>query len=205
MWWKPVIAAATLASGLVVGGLLRSREKEKRTPIAEAPAPAAKPTKPPRTDFATPRSIILPIAGLKRSDIVDTFDQSRGGGRKHEATDILSPRNTPVVAVRPGTIAKLFVSVPGGNTIYLFDAESPVCYYYAHLEKYADGLKEGIQVQPGQVIGYVGASGNAPPDTPHLHFAIFLLGPERRWWQGTPINPYPFLIEALDQGREPAH
>jgi peptidoglycan LD-endopeptidase LytH len=205
MWWKPLIVATTLATGLIVAGVLRSRDKQKRVPIADVPPPVTRPVNPPLPESGTPPPIILPIQGLKRSDIFDTFDQARGSTRKHEATDILAPRTTPALAVRAGTIARLFVSVPGGNTIYLFDAGYPYCYYYAHLEKYADGLKEGMAVRQGEVIGYVGTSGNAPPDTPHLHFAIFLLGPDRKWWQGTPINPYPFLLEALNQGREPAH
>jgi murein DD-endopeptidase MepM/ murein hydrolase activator NlpD len=101
--------------------------------------------------------------------------------------------------VRPGIIQKLFLSEPGGNTIYLFDAEYPYSYYYAHLERYAEGLGEGRVVRQGEVIGYVGTSGNAPPDTPHLHFGIFALGPDRRWWEGRPLNPYPRLLESLER------
>ena len=92
-----------------------------------------------------------------------------------------------------GHIAKLFSSERGGLTVYQFDTDERYCYYYAHLEAYADGLTEGMRVKRGQIIGHVGTSGNAPPDTPHLHFAIFALGPEKRWWEGTPIDPYPAL------------
>jgi peptidoglycan LD-endopeptidase LytH len=98
-----------------------------------------------------------------------------------------------VVAVEPGRIAKLFNSKAGGITIYQFDPTEQFCYYYAHLERYADGLQEGQHVDKGQVIGYVGVSGNAPKDTPHLHFAVFRLGPTKRWWEGTPIDPYDLL------------
>lgn len=144
------------------------------------------------------RSLGLPIAGLKASDIQDTFAQPRGGGeRRHEATDILAPRGTPVVAVDTGIIAKMFTSVPGGLTVYQFNLAQTHAYYYAHLDKYANGLRESVLVKKGDVIGYVGTTGNADPNTPHLHFAIFELGPEKHWWQGKPLNPYPLLMEAV--------
>lgn len=139
------------------------------------------------------RHLELPVQGLKHHDLRDTFNEMRGGARRHEALDILAPRNTPVLAVEDGTIAKLFLSKPGGLTIYQFDPMSTYAYYYAHLERYADGLKNGGRVTRGQVIGYVGTSGNAPPDTPHLHFAIFKLTDAKRWWEGVAIDPYPIL------------
>jgi murein DD-endopeptidase MepM/ murein hydrolase activator NlpD len=139
------------------------------------------------------RHLTLPVQGLKRESLRDTFGEMRGTSRRHEALDILAPRDTPVVAVDDGTIAKLFVSKPGGNTIYQFDPTSTYAYYYAHLERYAEGLKDGAAVVRGQIIGYVGTSGNAPPDTPHLHFAVFKLTDEKRWWRGTALDPYPIL------------
>jgi murein DD-endopeptidase MepM/ murein hydrolase activator NlpD len=139
------------------------------------------------------RSLSLPVQGIKREELRDTFNEMRGGSRRHEAIDILAPRNTPVFAVQDGKIAKLFVSAAGGITIYQFDPGEDYVYYYAHLERYADGLKEGDDVRRGQIIGYVGTTGNAPRDTPHLHFAIFKLTDEKRWWQGTPIDPYSVL------------
>jgi len=111
-------------------------------------------------------------------------------GHLHEAVDILAPRNTAVHAVEDGTLVKLFVSKAGGNTIYQFDESGRFAYYYAHLERYAIGLREGDSIKEGQVIGYVGTSGNAPKNTPHLHFAVFELGPERQWWKGKAIDPY---------------
>jgi peptidoglycan LD-endopeptidase LytH len=121
----------------------------------------------------------------------DTYLQARGGGvRAHEALDIPASRGTPVLAVEDGRIAKLFLSKPGGRTIYHFDDALEFSYYYAHLDGYADGLREGMRVRKGQVIGYVGSTGDAAPESPHLHFAIFRLGPERQWWRGTPINPF---------------
>jgi murein DD-endopeptidase MepM/ murein hydrolase activator NlpD len=141
----------------------------------------------------TRRDLEIPVEGVKRNQLVDTFDDKRGGQRTHEALDILAPRNTPVKAVEDGTIARLFESKAGGTTIYQFDPTDQYCYYYAHLERYASGLKEGDTVKKGQVIGYVGTSGNAPKDTPHLHFAVFKLTSARHWWEGTPVNPYAIL------------
>ena len=139
------------------------------------------------------RHLELPLQGLKRSELRDTFRETRDGTRQHEALDILAPRDTPVLAVDDGMVAKLFLSKPGGNTIYQFDPTSTYAYYYAHLERYAAGLKNGDRVTRGQVIGYVGTSGNAPPNAPHLHFAIFKLTDAKRWWKGAAIDPYPIL------------
>ena len=137
-----------------------------------------------------------PIRGLRLTELRDTFDEVHHGHR-HEAIDIVAPRGTPVHAVVSGTIQKLFLSKAGGNTIYEFDDAGVYCYYYAHLDRYAKELREGMRVKRGSVIGFVGSTGNADPRTPHLHFAIFRLGPERTWWKGTAINPYPALVEAV--------
>lgn len=139
------------------------------------------------------RHLELPVQGLKRSELRDTFREMRERTRRHEALDILAARGTPVLAVDDGVVAKLFLSKPGGNTIYQFDSTSTYAYYYAHLERYVAGLKNGDSVTRGQVIGYVGTSGNAPPNTPHLHFAIFKLTDAKRWWEGMAIDPYPIL------------
>jgi len=139
------------------------------------------------------RRLELPVQGVPREKLNDSFDEMRGGSRKHEAIDILAPLNTPVLAVEQGTIAKLFRSDAGGITIYQFDPSSTYVYYYAHLDHYASGLAEGKRVDRGQVIGYVGVTGNAPKNTPHLHFAIFKLTAEKKWWQGTAIDPYKVL------------
>jgi len=133
----------------------------------------------------------VPIDGATVETFKGQFaDRRENGNRPHEAVDILAPRNTPVHAVESGTIAKLFLSKAGGNTIYEYDPSERFCYYYAHLERYADGLKDGQHVALGDVIGFVGTSGNAPPDTPHLHFAVFALGPTHQWWKGQPLDPY---------------
>ena len=135
----------------------------------------------------------MPVDNVRRDQLVPSFQDRRGQERSHEALDILAPRNTPVRAVEDGAIARLFLSKAGGITIYQFDPTGRYCYYYAHLERYADGLKEGAKVDRGQVIGYVGTSGNAPKNAPHLHFAIFRLTAERHWWEGTPLDPYEVL------------
>ena len=137
-----------------------------------------------------------PIAGLTTHDLKDSFAEVHNG-HPHEAIDIMAPRGTPVRAVVAGTIRKLFLSKPGGNTIYQFDRGSNYAYYYAHLDRYADGLREGAHVNAGDVIGYVGSTGDASLLAPHLHFTIFELGPEKQWWKGTAVNPYPFLLAAV--------
>jgi murein DD-endopeptidase MepM/ murein hydrolase activator NlpD len=130
------------------------------------------------------------VDGIPASALVSSFSDARGSSRKHEAIDILAPRGTNVLAVEDGTIAKLFTSAAGGLTIYEFDPSNRYVYYYAHLDHYAWGLKEGAEVKRGDVIGYVGTTGNAPENTPHLHFAISRLGADHRWWEGTPLDPY---------------
>ena len=138
------------------------------------------------------RTLAMPVAHMKLSDMRDTFHDARGK-RSHEATDIVAPRGTPVLAVEDGTIVKLFQSIPGGRTIYQFDPSERYCYYYAHLDAYESHLTEGMHVRRGDVIGYVGTTGNAPPNTPHLHFGITEIGKDKKWWGGTPLDPYPVL------------
>jgi len=143
-----------------------------------------------------PRPLSMPVAGIDPSTIHDNFDEMRGGDtRRHDALDILAPRGTNVVATDDGTVKKLFTSVPGGLTVYQFDPDQRYCYYYAHLDAYAPGLHEGQILHRGDLIGYVGTTGNAPKDTPHLHFAVIRLDPDRRWWTGTAIDPYPLLYK----------
>ena len=139
--------------------------------------------------------LIIPIAGVSRASLRDSFDERRGMGR-HEAIDIAAPRGSPVLAVGDGRVVKLFYSSPGGRTVYQFDPDDTFAYYYGHLDAYAAGLSEGMTLKRGDVLGYVGTTGNAAPDAPHLHFAIFRLGPDKHWWQGTAVNPYPFLDDA---------
>ena len=151
-----------------------------------------------KADVSAPlegRKLAMPVKGVKPGDIRDNFEEGRGK-RKHEAIDILAPRGTPVLAVDDGRVAKLFTSAAGGLTVYQFDSSERFIFYYAHLDRYADGLKEGTPVKRGDLVGYVGTSGNAPKDTPHLHFTIFRATPDKKWWKGEAINPYPFLARA---------
>jgi peptidoglycan LD-endopeptidase LytH len=202
-------------AGIVVGWLLHRAFAPVGSAAAEAvraevppppvetrtPRPAATSGEVPRrgdaSNVADPiadlraRQLRLPIEEANAEAMASDFAEKRdAGGRAHEAVDILAPRHTPIHAVENGVIAKLFASKAGGTTIYQFDPSERFCYYYAHLERYADGIAEGQHVARGQVIGYVGTSGNAPPNTPHLHFAIFELNADRRWWEGTPLDPY---------------
>jgi len=142
-----------------------------------------------------PGGVIVPVAGITPGDLDDNYMQVRGGGtRLHGAIDIMAPRNTPVLAAVDGTVRKLFTSAGGGLTIYQFDQSEERIYYYAHLDRYAPTLREGQFVRQGSVIGFVGTTGNAAPDAPHLHFAIEMLPPTKEWWKGTPMNPYPILV-----------
>ncbi|MFD0738364.1 M23 family metallopeptidase [Lysobacter koreensis] len=165
-------------------------------PHAQAlpPTPSAPSALPATTQpTSTPTGLLLPVQGIKAAQLSDTFNDLRGGTRIHEALDIMAPTGTPVLATADGPLVKLFTSVPGGLTAYQFDPTSTYAYYYAHLDRYAPGIAEGQVLKRGQLIGYVGSTGNADPASPHLHFAVFLLGPEKQWWKGTPINPYPLL------------
>lgn len=166
-------------------------------PVA-SPPPAATPGEPPVEMTSgvielRGRKLDLPVQGAARGELRESFNERRDGTRVHEAIDMLAPRGTPILAVEDGKIVKLFVSKAGGITVYQFDPTSRFVYYYAHLDKYANGLAEGNKVQRGQVIGYVGTSGNAPKDTPHLHFAIFQLTEKKEWWKGTPLDPFTIL------------
>ena len=140
------------------------------------------------------KDLLLPVAGVATSELRSSFVEARGGGtRTHEAIDILAARGTAVYATQDGRIAKLFTSAAGGLTIYQFDSEEQYCFYYAHLDAYAPNLTDGQTVRRGQTLGYVGTTGNAPESTPHLHFAIFKLDAEKRWWAGEPLDPFLVL------------
>ena len=155
---------------------------------AETPAIVAPPS-------AAGDALIVPVAGVRADQLSDSFaDERAGGERLHEALDIMAPRGTQVLAAAPGKVESLFKSDAGGNTIYVRSEDGRTIYYYAHLDAYAEGLKEGDAVGRGQSLGTVGSSGNASPDGPHLHFAILRTTPDAAWWEpATAINPYPLL------------
>ena len=138
--------------------------------------------------------LIIPVQGIAVRDLRDSYTEARGGGtRSHQAIDIPAPRNTPVLAATNGRILRKFSSKDGGNMIYSTDATGKFILMYAHLDHYADNLVDGMTVRQGDIIGYVGTTGNAPPDLPHLHFAIARASDIRDWWKGTAINPFPLL------------
>ena len=153
------------------------------TPVVASPAELA--------ELAA--AMTVPVQGVAASELHDSFDEARGG-RVHEAIDIHAPRGTPVVAATDGRVLRLHESRPGGLMIYQADATDRFVLMYGHLEGYAPGLADGVAVRRGQVIGYVGTSGNAPPGTPHLHFVVARGRPSTSWWRGTPVNPYPLLV-----------
>jgi len=190
--------APELASERVQPSEVEVRPSLRENPAAVAPPSPASVAAPPVVS-ADPieelrrRQLTLPVQGISADDIRDNFNETRGGSRRHEAIDVLAPRNTPVLAVEDGRIAKLFLSEAGGITIYQFDPTENYVYYYAHLEAYAPGLKEKDSITRGQVIGYVGTTGNAPRETPHLHFAVFKMTGEKQWWRGTALDPYRVL------------
>lgn len=166
-------------------GCVRSRD-----PVA-TPAPAPPSSAAPRDAGA----LTIPVAGVTRTELVDSFADSRGeGSRRHEAIDILAPAGTPVLAAMEGRIEKLFLSRDGGRTIYQRSADGRLIAYYAHLSDYAPGLGEGQTVRRGAVLGAVGSSGNADPASPHLHFAIARIAPQDRWYgKGEVVDPFPLL------------
>ncbi len=135
----------------------------------------------------------VPVEGISRQQLRDTYNHSRSQGRTHHAIDIHAPRGTPVIAVVDGTIRKLHSGARGGLAIYLMDDDGTTRYYYAHLDGYAQGLREGQRVERGEVIGYVGDTGNAQPGDYHLHFSVAILDSPSRWWEGENLNPYDLL------------
>jgi len=163
-----------------------------RPASGDAAVPSAAPSTAPAPGGADGK-LLVPVDGIAFAQLTDNYDQPRGTERHHEALDIMAAKGTKVVAAADGKIAKLFTSKPGGLTVYQFDPGEKYAYYYAHLDRYADGLKEGQVLHKGDVLGYVGTTGNADPNAPHLHFAVFELTPEKQWWKGTPVDPYPLL------------
>jgi murein DD-endopeptidase MepM/ murein hydrolase activator NlpD len=139
--------------------------------------------------------LLIPVAGIRPEQLQDTYTQSRSEGRVHNAIDIMAARNTPVLAAADGQIIKLFNSERGGITLYQLGTDQRTVYYYAHLERYADGLTENRFARRGEIIGYVGDSGNAGRDNCHLHFSIWLITDPKRFWDGENVNPYPLLTK----------
>jgi peptidoglycan LD-endopeptidase LytH len=195
--------AVAFLIGAIVGSValllvlqVRGRLKPPNAPAAdsvtaELPATGVSQASPARA--LVPSSLAIPVAGVDASDLRSDFGNPRSGGRSHAAIDIRAARGTPVIAAVDGTIRKIYSSAAGGLTIYQYDKTNQWLYYYAHLERYADGLREGQAVRRGQLIGYVGTSGNAAAAGPHLHFSIERLPPSLEYWKGSPVDPFPLL------------
>jgi murein DD-endopeptidase MepM/ murein hydrolase activator NlpD len=180
-------------------------------PVAAVPEPATRPvvlagapTRPGRNavgeaeavDYLMARGMEIPVAGRTVKNLSDTFDEGRDGGRTHRALDILAPRGTPVLAADSGRILRISENRLGGNTVYATDPQERIVYYYAHLDAYQPGLVQGMTIARGDTLGFVGTTGNAPKDTPHLHFQVMRMPADGKYWDGEPINPYPlFLLE----------
>ena len=140
------------------------------------------------------RGLIVPVAGVAVAQLQDSFDEGRDGSRVHRALDILAPRGTPVLSADDGRILRVRPNALGGNTVYATDPLGRVVYYYAHLDAYQPGLTEGASVARGDVLGTVGTTGNAPKDTPHLHFQVMSMPADGKYWDGEAINPYPLFL-----------
>ena len=185
--------SCALTSAFWLAAFNRGHVEASKPPAAAPAAPAG----PPAALVVGPSGLAIPVAGVKREQLSDTFTQARSGGRVHDAIDIMAPHGTPVVAAAPGTLEKLFFSNGGGGiTAYVRSPDGRYTFYYAHLQEYAPGLHEGQPIRQGDPIGKVGSTGNANPAGPHLHFAIHSMAPGEKWYQGEAINPYPLLAGA---------
>jgi murein DD-endopeptidase MepM/ murein hydrolase activator NlpD len=158
------------------------------TPLPPEPTPTSE-----TTNFVGQVNLIVPVAGVRPDQLIDTFDDARSEGRVHDAIDIPAAAETPVLAAADGKILKLFQSDRGGTTIYQLNTNGDLVFYYAHLSRYAVGLAEGNTVKQGEIIAYVGDTGNAGAGNYHLHFSIATVSDPKRYWEGTNINPYPLL------------
>jgi murein DD-endopeptidase MepM/ murein hydrolase activator NlpD len=197
-----IVVTATLTSAvwIVAGGTIMQRAGMVSANPASGATRTIVASAKPRSSAAAPlsaagASLVIPVRGKGPGDLTDTFSAARAGGaRIHDAIDIMADEGTPVIAAAPGKVEKLFLSTPGGNTIYIRSPDGRTIYYYAHLKSYAPGLAEQQMVTAGQSLGEVGHTGNASPDGPHLHFAVFSTTPQSKWWQSaTALNPYPLL------------
>lgn len=158
-----------------------------------APAPPQSGPTPEGAGASLPASLLIPVDGVRAEDLIDTFTQARSEGRVHNSIDIIAPKGTPVLAAADGRVVKLFQSDKGGTTIYQRGTDGKTIYYYAHLDRYADGLAENREVRRGEVLGYVGDTGNATPGNYHLHFSVWITEDPKRYWDGVNLNPYPLL------------
>jgi len=181
-----ILSAAVVL--ILVAVLWARADREVSAAVASDPSVAA-----PAAGPVLSSRLLIPVSGVDPADLVDTYAQARGEGRRHDAIDIVAPRGTPVVAVADGSVLKLFLSERGGIALYQLALDGHTIYYYAHLDRYAEGIADGSGLRQGDVIGYVGDSGNAGAGNYHLHFEITTTADASRYWGGTPQNPYPLL------------
>lgn len=190
-----VLFSLSLIAVLTIGAAMFVQVSQSAPHVQEARSTKAPPRMTPFPNFGATSAhrpaLIVPVDGVAPDDMADSWGQARAEGRTHEGVDILAAEGAPVRAAVDGRIVKFFDSVRGGVTIYQFDRAERFVYYYAHLQRRAPALREGDQVLQGDVIGYVGMTGNAP--IPHLHFEIQRLTEERKWWRAESLNPYPYL------------
>jgi murein DD-endopeptidase MepM/ murein hydrolase activator NlpD len=186
--WLPLILTAGSDRLLQV-----VRELPAPPQVAVAPAKSAARPEPKAPDVLVARRLVVPVKGVAPTALHDNFADKRSGGRSHKALDIMAPWGTPVLAADDGRLEKISSNRAGGLSAYQSDPTGQFIYYYAHLAGYPDGLKEGQPVHRGDVIGYVGTTGNAPATAPHLHFQVMLLEQKGRWWGGEAVNPYAAL------------
>ena len=163
------------------------------SPLGSPEETPATPIPPQDSSFVGKLNLIVPVRGVRPEQLVDTFKDARSEGRVHDAIDIPAPAGTDVLAAADGEIIKLFPSEKGGTTIYQLSTDKKLVFYYAHLQRYADGVAVGNKVHQGDVIAYVGDTGNAGAGNYHLHFSISIVADPKRYWEGTNINPYPLL------------
>jgi peptidoglycan LD-endopeptidase LytH len=177
-------------------------EPTAQAPTPETPAPDPEPSptiqspissNSPQQSYVGAVDLLIPVQGVRSDQLLDTFEDARSEGRVHDAIDIPAAAGTPVLAAADGQIVKLFQSERGGTTIYQLSQDRKLIFYYAHLQRYADGLTEGAYVKRGDVIAYVGDTGNAGAGNYHLHFSIAIVADPKRYWDGTNINPFPLL------------
>jgi len=153
-------------------------------------------------EYLRERHLVVPVANGRPEQITDSFDEPREGSRRHRAIDIVAPRGTPVLAADDGKVLRVSWNNAGGNTVYTVDPDSRLVYYYAHLDRYRDSLVAGMPLLKGDTIGFVGTTGNAPKDIPHLHFQVMRMPRDGKYWNGEAINPFAMLRAEAEHDRE---